>query len=206
MNPKNNKKLKIWICVICVALLSMGGYYYLSLQVEKQQEDIWADFGLLKIGSDLTVYNKDNRLSLLEIKDVLSADGLYYASWTMGEPETGGSGNEGNTGLRDTRIYLVVGEHKSSEEAGADMAKWLDAAREKYEVLTEEEISCDGQAYSLITYHWTDEEETGGRGMSAFGVHDSTAVCIELICGESFAEDPEAVLIPFLENCVYGGE
>lgn len=204
MNQKNNRKLKTWISVVCAALLLLGGYYYISFQVEKQQEDTWASSGFLKIGSGLTVSNTDNRLSLLESKDVLAADGLYYAAWAVNEPELYENGQSEAAGLHDARIYLVLGEHKSSGEADEDMGGWLDAAKEKYEILTEEEISCNGQAYSLITYHWAGEEETGGQGMSVFGVHGSAAICIELIYGENFAEDPKTILIPFLESCIYG--
>ena len=205
MKSKDSMKWKILICIAMVALFSLAGYYYILLPVEEKQEDTWADSGYLKVGQNLVIQNADNRLSLLDSKDVLSANGLYYAAWTMGGSEPYENSEGAAVDLYDAQLYLVLGEHKSSEEANKDMIKWLDAAKGNYEVVAEEEISCNGQSYRLLTYNCVNENNPYERGISAFGVYDNTAVCIELTCREGFEEELETILIPFLENCSYGG-
>ena len=205
MKSKDNMKLKILICIAIVALFSLAGYYYVSLPMQEgAQEDTWVDSGFLKVGHSLVIQNTDNRLSLLDSKDVLSANGLYYAAWTIGSPEPYENSEGTVVDLYDAQIYLVLGEHKNSGEADKDMTKWLDAAKGNYEVLTEEEISCNGQVYCLLTYNCVNEDNPYERGVSAFAVCDSTAVCIELTCREGFEEDLRTILIPFLDNCTYG--
>lgn len=204
MKSKNGMTLKIVTGIAIVALFSLAGYYYVSLPMQGEQEDTWSDSGYLKVGHHLTIRNTDDRLSLLDSKDVLSANGLYYAAWTMGgsEPYVNSEGTA--VDLYDAQLYLVLSEHKDGEEARNDVEKWLDAARGNYEVLTEEEITCNGQSYNLLTYNCISESNPYARGMSAFGVYDSTAVCMELTCREGFEEEPGNILIPFLENCSYG--
>ena len=205
MKSKDNMKLKILICVAIVALFSLAGYYYVSLPMQEGvQEDTWSDSGFLKVGHSLVIQNTDNRLSLLDSKDVLSANGLYYAAWTIGSPEPYENSEGVTVDLYDAQLYLVLGEHKNSGEADKDMTKWLDAAKGNYEILAEEEISCNGQSYYLLTYNCINESNPYERGVSAFGVYDNTAVCIELTCREGFGEDLETILIPFLDNCTYG--
>lgn len=205
MRSKDNAKLKILMCIAIVALFSLAGYYYVSLPMQEgTQEDTWSDSGFLKVGHSLVIQNADNRLSFLDSKDVLSANGLYYAAWTIGSPEPYENSEGTVVDLYDAQIYLVLGEHKNSAEADKDVTKWLDAAKGNYEVLTEEEISCGGQSYCLLTYNCINESNPYERGISAFGVYDNTAVCIELTCRESFEEDLRTILIPFLDNCTYG--
>ena len=204
MKSKDSMKLKIVICIAIVALFSLAGYYYVSLPMQEgAQEDTWSDSGFLKVGHYLTIRSADNRLSLLDSKDVLSANGLYYAAWTMGGSEPYENSEGAAVDLYDAQLYLVLGEHKSSEEADKDMIKWLDAAKGNYEVLAEEEIRCNGQVYCLLTYNCVNEDNPYERGVSAFGVCGSTAVCIELTCREGFEEDLRTILIPFLDNCTY---
>ncbi len=204
MKSKNGITLKIVTGIAIVALFSLAGYYYVSLPMQEEQEDTWSDSGYLKVGHHLTIQNADDRLSLLDSKDVLSANGLYYAAWTMGgsEPYVNSEGTA--VDLYDAQLYLVLSEHKDGEEAHNDVEKWLDAARGNYEVLTEEEITCNGQSYSLLTYNCVSESNPYARGMSAFGVYDSTAVCMELTCREGFEEDLYKILISFLDHCTYG--
>ncbi|MCM1302962.1 MAG: hypothetical protein NC305_09485 [Lachnospiraceae bacterium] len=194
---------KVVICIAIVALFSLAGYYYVSFPMQAEREDTWSDQGFLKVGNHLTIQNADNRLMLLDSKDVLSANGLYYAAWTMGGSEPYVNSEGATVDLYDAQLYLVLGEHKNEEEARKDVVKWLDAARGNYEILTEEEITCNGQSYSLLTYNCVSESNPYERGVSAFGVYDDTSVCMELTCREGFEEDPGSILIPFLERCSY---
>ena len=135
--------------------------------------------------------------------DALTADGLYYAAWTMGDAKDYENSDGKTVDLYDAQLYLLLGEFPEETEAECNRDKWLDAARTNYEVLDEEEISCNGQTYTLLAYNCISDENPYARGMSAFGVYLDNAVCIELTCQESFDEDLRTILTGFLNNCTY---
>lgn len=204
MKANKNKGIKYLLCVLCIALFSLAGYHFLSSPLEQGQEDTWADYGFLKIGHSLTIQNTDNTLNLLDNKDILSANGLYYAAWTMGESEPYVNSEGKTVDLYDVQLYFVLSEHKDTTEANEDMTTWTELARKNYEVLTEEEVICNGQSYLLITYNCANEDNPYDRGVSAFGVSNNEAACVELTCRDNFGEDLKPILITFLDNCTYG--
>lgn len=204
MRSGDGTRIKYVVCVICVMIFSLAGYIYVSLPMEEERESTWETSGYLELGRYLTVQKTDDRLSLLDSKDVLAANGLYYATWAIGDPEEHVNGEGETVDLYDLQLYLLLGEHKSGEEAVKDATKWLDAAKANYEILEEEEIICNGSSYSLITYNCTGEDNPYDRGISVFGVCDSISVCIEMTCREGFEEDLRAILLPFLDSCTYG--
>lgn len=189
MKSMNKKAVRYLLCILIIALFSLAGYYFISSPIDLGKDDTWADSGFLKMGNNLTIKNSDNTLTLLDSKDVLSANGLYYATWTMGE---------------EVQLYFVLSEHKSAAEADNDMTKWMDLAKGNYEVLTEEEAICNGQPYLLITYNCVNEDNPYDRGISAFGVRDNDTMCVELTCMQNFKEDLKTILTTFLDNCTYG--
>lgn len=198
-------KLKYLLCILCIALILTGCSYTALLSREKK-EDTWADSGFLSIGHNLTIQNTDNRLTLLDNMDVLSGEGLYYATWTMGTAEPYENSDGNTVDLYDAQLYLVLGEFQNSTSAKDNMDKWLTAGKNNYEILSEEEITCNGQPYSLITYNCVSENNPYHRGISAFGICGSNAVCIELTCRENFEEDLRDILINFLDNCTYDAD
>lgn len=203
MNPKKNLKSIYLVCFVGVVLFALAGRSFLSFPMKDEKKDTWADSGRLEIGHDLTIKNTANRLTFLDSKDVLSANGLYYAAWTIGQPEPYENSEGQTVDLYDAQLYLVLSEHKSEEEARTDMTKWLDTGKSNYSILTEEEILCNGQSYQLITYNFANENNPYAKGISAFCVHGKDSLCIELACRESFEEDPRTILLPFLEGFTY---
>lgn len=155
------------------------------------------------VGSRLTVRNTDERLTLLSNMDTLSADGLYYASWTAGSAEPYENADGDTIDLYDAQLYLLSGECKSAEAAKESMNEWLNAGLSNYDVTAEETITCGGQNYTMITYNFANKENPYAKGISAFGVHDSLAVCMELTCREDYDEDLREMLTTFLESCSY---
>lgn len=204
MNINKNMGFKIILCVLCIALFSLAGYYFISTPMEQTREDTWADSGFLRIGRNLIVKNTDNALTLLDNKDVLSANGLYYAAWAMGGSEPYVNSEGATVDLYDAQLYLVLSEHKDAAEAHKDMTEWIDLGKKNYEVLTEEEIVCNGQSYLLMSYNCANEDSPYDRGVSAFGVCGNDAVCIELTCRDYFEGDLKTILVTFLDNCTYG--
>lgn len=161
------------------------------------------DSEYITIGRHLTVHNTDSRLTLLDHKDTLASDGLYYASWTAGSPEEYENSDGDTVDLYDARLYLLLAECKTAEAAENNMNSWLEAGQANYEVTDEETISCNGQSYTLLTYRFTNKENPYSHGVSAFGVFENCAVCAELTCREAYEEDLKEMLTAFLAGCSY---
>lgn len=198
-------KIKIFLWISCFTLM-LTGCSSLSLLQEDKEKDTWADSGYITVGGSLTINNTDNRLTLLNNMDALSADGLYYASWAIGDSEPYENSDGDVIDLYDAQLYLLLGEFPDSEKARNGMDKWLTAGKTNYEILDEEEITCIGQTYSLITYNFISEDNPYDHGISAFGVCGNHAVCIELTCQKAFDGDLRDILIHFLDSCTYSAE
>lgn len=166
----------------------------------------WADCTTLsemELGSYATIILGE---TLFDNMDALSADGLYYAAWTMGDSEPY-ENNDGDTvDLYDAQLYFLLGEFKDAESAQNNMDTWLSAGKTNYDIQSEENVICNGQNYLLITYQFIHTDNPYARGVSAFSVFDNNAVCIELTCRENFDEDLKAVLTDFLNGCTYDAD
>lgn len=195
-------KTKFFFAILCTALMLTGCSSVFS-SVEAEPDHSWEETGSITIGKFLTVQNNDSRLSLLNNIDALSADGLYYTAWTIGNAESYENSDGDTVDLYDAQLYLLLGEAKSGEEAKSNMNSWLNTGKTNYDVVSEEEITCGNQSYTLITYNCVSEDNPYARGVSAFGVHDHIAVCIELTCRESFEEELRPILIDFLNSCTF---
>ncbi|MDE7177078.1 MAG: hypothetical protein K2O59_04620 [Lachnospiraceae bacterium] len=161
------------------------------------------DSEYVTIGRHLTVHNTDNRLTLLDHKDTLASDGLYYASWRAGNSEEYENSDGDTVNLYDAQLYLLLAECKTTEAAEDNKNSWLDAGQANYEVSDEKTISCNGQSYTLLAYRFTNKENPYSHGVSAFGDFENCAVCIELTCRETYDENLEEMLTAFLEGCSY---
>lgn len=201
-NKLTHKLISLMLMMMCTFLLP--GCSYISSPSNTVKDSSKDDpAGQITIGSHLTIQNTDERLSLSEHMDALSADGLYYASWTAGNSVPFENSDGESVTLYDAQLYLLAGEFKSSETAQENMNNWLDAGKTNYEVIKEEDINCNGQTYHMITYNFTNSDNPYDHGVSVFTVYENTAVCMELTCIESYDEDLRQVLIGFLENCTY---
>ena len=187
-----------WIYALCIMLALTGCSSSVS-----STENTAAASGDVAIGDFLSIQNIDSRLTLLSSLDTLSADGLYYASWVIGNAQSFENSDGDTVDLYDASLYLLSGEFKNTQYAQENMDSWLAAAKRNYEILSEEEITCNRQTYSLITYNSTHEDNPYARGISAFGVHENHAVCIELTCLDGFSDDLRDILVDFLESCSY---
>lgn len=154
------------------------------------------------VGNLLEIKNTNSRFVLLDHKETLSADGLYYLSWGIEYEEAAESSSEDNTSY-DAQLYLLLGEAANSEEAQHNMDTWITAAQKNYEIITEKEISCNEHSYSVIHYNRSSADNNYTKGISAFGTFEQIAVCVELIGTENFQEELEDILTEFLNNCFY---
>lgn len=198
---KMKKKLKsICItCILCIATVLSG----CSSSSSDSNNDTNVTSKDVQIGGSLTVRNTDTRLKLISNLDTLSADGLYYASWAAGSPEPYENFAGDTVDLYDAQLYLLLGEFKSSDAAQQNMDNWFTAGQTNYNITAEENVTCNGQSYTVVTYTFDNEENPYERGVSAFGVHQNLAVCVELTCRENYQEDLYEMLVAFLNNCTY---
>lgn len=186
-------------CILCITMILAG----CSAASSGSGSDSITDSDHIVIGSHLTVNNTDSRLTLSDYKDTLSADGLYYASWTAGDSEPYENSDGDTVDLYDAQLYLLLGEFKNDDAAQKNMGNWLEAGQANYNVTDETTVTCNGQSYTMITYSFSNEENPYSHGVSAFGVSKNLAVCVELTCRESYQEDLQEMLTGFLNSCTY---
>lgn len=196
---KINIKPKYIVCILCIAALLTG----CSALTFDSGNGVAADSEYVMIGSRLTVHNIDTRLTLLSNMDALSADGLYYASWTAGDSEPYENSDGDTVDLYDAQLYLLLGEFKSSDAAQENMENWLATGQTNYDITDEQTVTCNGQSYTMLTYSFLNEENPYAHGVSAFGVHDNISICVELTCKENYEENLAEMLTEFLNNCTY---
>lgn len=162
--------------------------------------------GNLEIGTTLTVTKTDEQLKLLDNKTALEADGLYYATWGIGNSEPYENSDGETVDLYEAQLYLLLEESKDHNDAQENMDTWLSTARTNYNVSSEEEFSSNGQTYTLLTYTCKGSDTPYSHGISAFAVSESSAVCIELTCIESFQGNLRNILTDFLNCCYYSND
>ena len=192
-------KSKYIAYILCIAAALSG----CSVLPSASADNTVTDSDYVAIGNRLTVHNTDTRLTLLHNIDTLSADGLYYASWTAGGSEPYENSDGDTVDLYDAQLYLLLGEFKSTDAAQENMDNWLAAGQAGYDVTDEETVTCGGQSYTMVTYNFPDEENPYSHGVSVFGVYQNLAVCVELTCRENYREDLREMLTGFLDNCTY---
>ena len=199
MKNKIRNKSKYIVCILCIAVLLTGCSGLSSLS----DGSTVTDSEYVTVGSHLTVHNTDTRLTLIDNKDALSADGLYYASWVSGDSEPYENSDGDTVDLYDAQLYLLMGEFKNSDAAQKNMESWLAAGQTNYNITDESTITCNGQSYTVITYSFQNKENPYSHGVSAFGVCNNLAVCVEFTCRENYQEDLQEMLTDFLNNCTY---
>lgn len=192
-------KIRHFASILCITL-ALTGCAGLSSITER---DTVVDSEYVTVGGRLTVHNTDSRLTLSDNLDALSADGLYYASWTSGGFEPYENSDGDTVDLYDAHLYLLLGEFKTSDAAQTNMDNWLTAGQNNYDITDEQTITCNGQSYIMLTYNFKNEENPYAHGVSAFGVCNDLAVCVELTCRENYQEDLQTMLTDFLDNCTY---
>ena len=74
-------KLKFASCLFCL-LMTVTGCSSLPSVIEKEPIENTA---FLKVGRYLDVNNTNENLILYDYKEALAGDGLYYASWRIGD-------------------------------------------------------------------------------------------------------------------------
>lgn len=138
-----------------------------------------------------------------ENNEALAANGMYYATWSMGEsqPYTNEEGEDAE--LYDTQIYLLLRGCQSAKDAENTLSQWKDMANRNYIIDSTTEETHNGVDFTVITYTFEPESNPYARGASAFGAYRNYAVSVELICQQNFNGDTGQLLGQFLDHCHY---
>ena len=102
-----------------------------------------------------------------ENNEALAANGMYYATWSIGEGEPYTNADEEEATLYDAQVFLLLAGFQSEEEAGDTVAQWKDMAGEQYTVGSSAEESHGGQGFTVLTYSFDSESNpyAGGGGL-----------------------------------------
>lgn len=183
---------------ICLLLLLTGCGSTPKTTADGQEwQSQWTQIGT-SVGVDAP-----SQLTLLDHKEALAADGLYYATWVAGDSRPYENSDGDTVDLYDVQLYFLTSESANSEKAKENCDSWLAAAKENYQIQSEETVTFNGQSYTVLTYTCTNKDNPYDHGISAFGVCDATAVCAELTCLENHTDDLETLLTDFLNGCHY---
>lgn len=190
------KSLLVLLLAVCICLAGCA-------QVPTAAADgaVWSD-DWITVGGIVGV-DTPAGISPRENSDALAVNGMYYATWSIGEsePYTNEDGDEAQ--LYDAQIYLLLAGYNAAEKAEESAAQWQAMANDRYAVDQAQSAVCNGQDFSVLTYIFDSETNPYARGASAFGVYGNYAVSVELSCRETFNGDPLEVLTDFLEHCHY---
>lgn len=193
-------KRKILLFSLCLMLLVTG------CTSGKHSADGGADQdGPVKVGTTIEV-EAPAGLSLLDNKDTLAADGMYYAVWGVGDAAPYENSDGNTVDLYDAQLYLLTNECKDEKSAKNKYESLLASARDSYDIQSEDSLTCGGVTFTVVSYRCTGETNPYSRGVSAFGRCGTTAICAEYLCLEDYTEDLETELTAFLNSCDFQAE
>ena len=192
INRRGNARwlLMLFLCLLCGCQAKAPIADHLGNPWEESYVMVGTGLGIGEV-KDLTA---------LENKDILAADGLYYATWVQGEKRVfaGEDGEEAD--LYPCQLFVLTAECEKEEEAGTHRDNWLAGGKENYLVTAEEERTVAGMEYNVLIYECR-ESSPYARGISAFGSYGKRAFCMEMTALSDFSGDLDSLLTGFLEEC-----
>lgn len=159
--------------------------------------------GTAPIGTTMVAPAPQEGFALLDNKDVLAPNGLYYASWVAGEPQPYENSEGETVDLYDAQLTLVVQESQTEERAASAVSGWLELARQNYLITETQTLTAAGQEYTVCLFEYTDAANPYSLGAAAFSQRGKSAIELELSCRQGFSGDRLEILAEFLNGCVY---
>ncbi len=138
-----------------------------------------------------------------ESDDILGISGVYYAAWTNGDAREFTNAQGETTTIYNSQIYVVAQEFPTEEEARTALNQWLAREKQNYETGAESTATFGGQEYTILPLLSGSENNPYGFGCAAFTIHGSNAICVELVCSDTFTAEPQSVLEEFLQGLHY---
>ena len=191
--------------VISLALLAALLLTGCAAQTGPSNEELGWNEDWVRVGALLGVEPLAD-FTLNENIDAMGVYGLYYATWVAGEAQdyTNADGEESQ--LYDAQIYVLLQQCKNTDEVQTALEDWIDRERETYEAGETLTGTCAGQEFDLIPLLQAGGDNPYTHGAAAFGARDDWAICVELLCRDSFPGDPQTCLTEFLSGFHYSDE
>ena len=191
--------------VVSLALLAVLLLTGCAARTGPTNEELGWDADWERVGPLLGVEPMDG-FALDENKDVMGIYGLYYATWTAGEAQdyTNADGDEAK--LYDAQIYVLLQQSGSADEAHSSVEDWMARERESYEAGEALAGTYAGQDFELLPLLRGAGDNPYTHGAAAFGMRGEWAVCVELLCRDSFEREPQSCLTEFLSGLHYSDE
>jgi DNA repair exonuclease SbcCD ATPase subunit len=106
---------------------------------------------------------------------------------------------KGFEGIDPTKVNEEISKwKKQAEEAQQNVAAWKSREKQNYQVSEEDSVTLNDRDYTLLTMSSGSEDNPYGFGMAAFTVSGTNAICVELVCSDTFAGDPWSLMEEFL--------
>ena len=138
-----------------------------------------------------------------ESADTFGLGGVYYATWTNGDPRDYVNADGESTYVFNSQIYVIAQEFRTEAEAKNALAQWMAREKQSYECDTERTLSINGRDYTLLPLLSGSETNPYRFGCAAFTTQGTNTVCVELVCSDTFTADSQAVLELFLGGLHY---
>lgn len=159
--------------------------------------------GTAPVGKTLVAPGAEDDFVLLDNKDILSANGLYYTSWVSGEAQPYENSDGETVDLYDAQLTLVVQENKTEEKAASAVSGWKELAEQNYQITDTQTLTAAGQEYTVILFAYQSDSNPYAKGAAAFAQRGTSAIEWELSCQDTYSGDLLDVLTDFLDGCTY---
>ena len=138
-----------------------------------------------------------------ESADTLGLGGVYYATWTNGDKRDFTNSKGESTLIFNSQIYVVAEECRTEADAEQSLTAWMARERQNYSCGETYEVTVGGQTYTILPMLEGKESNPYPFGCAAFTRFGTNAVCVELVCSDTFTGGPGYVLEMFLHSLHY---
>lgn len=193
----NKKRILALMSVICIVLSGCT-----RLPPEKAADGLRWSESWVTVGSVLGVDTPEG-LTPRENNEALAANGMFYATWSMGDASAYVNTDGEDAAVYDAQIYVLLASAGSAEEAEDTMGNWLAMAQGQYDISETTTEVCNGQTFTVITYDYISADNLYAGGVSAFCRYQNFAISVELSYGSDFTGNASEILLNFLNHCHY---
>lgn len=205
MNSKKNFLILLPFAVILVLIL-LGHLVDFSQYPSAAAEGIPWDKSWEMMAKAVGVEAPGHGLTLQENTSVLAGDDTYYATWTIGEPESYVNADGKDTDLYEAQLYVLLYGCADADAARTACADFLGREKQSYTIQSTRTELHNGQNYTVIEYVCGSDTNPYSRGISAFTVYKNYVFVAELACRDTFSGEEGEILSDFLDGCHYSAD
>ena len=148
------------------------------------------------LGERMGVESPGDAFTLLTTNGNTQDSKLYYATWIGGEETV----LESEALAYDTQLYLMAEPCTLVTDAEDTLALWREQLDGDFAVTEERQLTAAGVDYTLIFYDCLAGDSHYACGVMALGVHNATAITVDLARTADFGLDLESVIGDFLSG------